>query len=100
MKITSLDQLIKWNSQYFISTGLKKEPNKDKHPVLLEWFLDWYFKEAVFDVNISKRAFNEFVNFTYICTDLDMNLSIGKCLYSLTYCAIGIFYYNLINNFK
>lgn len=94
MKITSLQQLIDWNNQYFAGSGFMKELDESKHPILLEWFLDWFFQEALSDISTAKRAFDEFVNFTVICTELSVDTATGRCLYNLNYWYNRASYYN------
>lgn len=94
MKITSLQQLKDWNNQYAIGSVFRKEHDEAKFPILLEWFLDWFFEEALLDIEVAKEAFNEYVHFTYICTELSTSGSLGRCLLNLNYWYNRASYYN------
>ena len=45
-RITDLSQLENFVSNYRTGCMLVKETDTKKHPILLEWFLDWFFDEA------------------------------------------------------
>lgn len=94
MKITSLQQLKEWNNQYAIGSTFRKETNEDKWPILLEWFMDWFFEEALLDIEIAREAFYEYINFTYICTDLSKEAALGRCLHNLNFWYNRASYYN------
>lgn len=59
-----------------------------------EWFLDWFFQEALNDIDIAKKAFDEYVNLTFICSDLNMSCALGVCLSNLNYWYNRASYYN------
>lgn len=84
-RITDLSQLENFVSNYRTGCMLVKETDTKKHPILLEWFLDWFFDEALNDLELARKSFNLFVDFTYICTELDQDTSIGRCLGNLNY---------------
>lgn len=94
MKITSLEQLKEWNDKYALGMTFQKETNEDKWPILLEWFLDWFFEEALLDIEIAREAFREYRNFTYICTDLSQEAALGRCLSNLNFWYDRASYYN------
>lgn len=94
MKITSLQQLRDWNEQYAIGLTFQRELDETKWPILLEWFLDWFFEEALLDTKTAGEAFNEYINFTYICTDLSKEASLGRCLKNLNFWYNRASYYN------
>lgn len=94
MKITSLQQLKDWNNQYAVGSTFRKEHDEAKFPILLEWFLDWFFEEALLDIEIAREAFREYRNFTYICTDLSQEATLGRCLSNLNYWYDRASYYN------
>ncbi len=94
MKITSLQQLKDWNNQYAVGSTFRKEHDEAKFPILLEWFLDWFFEEALLDIKVAGEAFNEYVNFAYICTELSPEASLGRCLHNLNYWYNRASYYN------
>ena len=94
MKITSLSELKNWNSQYKYGSTYTHEPDTSKHPILLEWFMDWFFEEALLDIKIAKEAFEEFVIFTMICECMAKDTALGRCLYNLNYWYNRASYYN------
>lgn len=94
MKITSLEQLKDWNNQYILGMTLRREPDESNWPILLEWFLDWFFEEALLNIETAREAFNEYVDFTYICTDLSQEAALGRCLSNLNFWYNRASYYN------
>lgn len=94
MKITSLKQLKEWNSKYKYGSAYVYEPDVSKHPILLEWFMDWFFEEALLDMKVAKEAFEEFVIFTIICESMTKEAALDRCLHNLNYWYIRAAYYN------
>lgn len=94
MKITSLKQLKEWNSKYKYGSAYVYESDVSKHPILLEWFMDWFFEEALLDMKVAKEAFEEFVIFTMICELMTKEAALDRCLHNLNYWYIRTAYYN------
>lgn len=94
MKITSLQQLKEWNNQYGCGSTYICEPDVSKHPILLEWFMDWFFEEALLDIKVAKEAFEEFIIFTMICESMTKDAALGRCLHNLNYWYDRASYYN------
>ncbi len=44
IRIQNLDDLKKWNSN----------PTEEK-PIVLEWFMDWFFEELIFKIKLQKQ---------------------------------------------
>lgn len=84
-KITSLDQLKEWNDQYLVGCTFIKEKDESKFPILLDWFLDWFFAEALNDINVAKEAFVEYINISFICSNDSFDECFSKCLRNLNY---------------
>lgn len=93
-RIRSLQELKDWNLQYAVGSTYRKEHNESKYPILLEWFLDWFFEEALLDIHTAGDAFKEYVIFAFICTDLDFDCALGRCLSNLNYWYNRASYYN------
>lgn len=78
MKITSLDELKAWN----------KNPTEEK-PIMLEWFLDWFFEELISkdDTVAAAEAYNAYVEFAILCEDLTSEEAIERVENNLTHYA-------------
>lgn len=104
MRIQSIQQLKDWNNRYVTGHILTKEYDESKWPILLEWFLDWFFEEALMNLDKAKDAFNEYLKFTYICTKLELDKALERCIHNLDYWYDRASYYrsrsDQFNNFK
>lgn len=94
MKITSLKQLKEWNSKYKYGSAYVYEPDVSKHPILLEWFMDWFFEKALLNMKVAKESFEEFVIFTMICELMTKEAALDRCLHNLNYWYTRTAYYN------
>ncbi len=76
IKIKSLQELKNWNNK----------PTEEK-PVLMEWFLDWFFEELLEkdDFEKAKEAREEFIKFTEICEDMNKTEAINRVDGNLQY---------------
>lgn len=76
MKITSLEQLKKWNRDF-----------TDEKPILLEWFLDWFFDDCLKNYNYKfcSEAYDEFLVFTQICEGIGRKHAIERVNSNLIY---------------
>lgn len=96
IRITSLEQLKEWNERYRREDNtLSRETDETKYPIVLEWFLDWFFFWALLDKELAIDAFNSYVSFSYICNpEKDKGHVIEQCINNLNYWYIRAGYYN------
>ncbi len=73
-KITSLEQLDKWNSN-----------PTTKKPIVMEWFLDWIIDKCPKKYLKFKEAMNVFTKFTVICNKQPFPKAFDLVVKNLTY---------------
>ena len=76
IRIQNLDDLKKWISN----------PTEEK-PIVLEWFMDWFFEELIFKNKITEavEAYNVMIEFTQICEKMNYEDAVQRNLTNLNY---------------
>lgn len=83
LRIKTIKELESWNNENLFKSIKIRDNEK---PIVLEWFLDWFFDEALIkDLKLAKRGFDALVEFTVICESLDRDLAVGRVLSNLNY---------------
>lgn len=79
--IKSLEKLKEFNKTYEGISGLPDY----RQPILLEWFLDWFFDEALKDKKLAVEAVKELITFTKICEGMDDIRAYHRSIANLNY---------------
>lgn len=94
-KITSIQGLKQWNDTYQYNDG-----QIESKPIVLEWFLDWFFDEALDSITQAKEAFDEMIRFTIICERVNKYEALGTVLSNLNYWYSRASKFNKSSRFK